>query len=88
MRSNAKAMGNIWEIDIEPRDGMKYLELLYNTSMLDMCNSDYNTCAKQLQVEAADERISRALIESKKSERFHKRRNAYGNIWNFKTYNN
>lgn len=61
---------NIWRIDVNPIDGIKFLEL--KTNMSKSNDSLVNQCEQEITIFSRNKRVNR--------------RNALGNIWNFKTY--
>ena len=73
---SSKAMANIWDIDIDPIDANRFLKIA--SSNLSITKSKVNNTKindNEYQLLSDIDLIKR-------------RRNAYGNIWNFKTFNN
>ena len=83
-----RAMANIWNINISPVDGIKYLEmLLANTDMFRPIPSLNEYVIEDFESESIensvkDEKATASFLESSCSSR----RNAFGNIWDFKIY--
>jgi hypothetical protein len=88
-----RAMANIWNINVSPVDGIKYLEmLLTNIDMFKSIPSLAEYIIEDLESVSLDEREEDNAVSKERSvanfldSSCSSRRSAYGNIWDFKTY--
>ena len=75
-----RAMANIWEINVNPVDGLSYLERLLE---LDLLHIEYISCTQQ-DVKQFVNKVS--CLNQTTLNSSGRRRNAYGNIWDFEMY--
>ena len=87
----SRGMANIWEIDVSAEDAVRFLTIMQaNQRQADMINSSKGCLSKQ---QSAHEKSDCAPIETKYEENescgkieIKRRRNAFGNIYKFKTF--